>query len=904
MAKRGSIYRSIQPKAVQAVSRLTLLFSLRKPGTIQLCLWNLAASICPRMSNTGINNSIAARDCEQLQLLPHNTSVGKEPVNNSCKKYRNLIPAVGTDSLHRDLSCETPDDILPKRRPGKLSYKLMLYRSVTGCLLHFHRAQLYMSLFAILCITILLASCSATKRIPGNDALYTGAAINLEEPGDSSKINTRSLKAELNGLLRPEPNDYLLGMPVEVMMYNFFYTEKKKGLTAWLQRKLGDPPVLASAVKLEKNRQIMENRLLNKGFFSAEVKVDTTVSKKKMHATYTALLRPQYRIRSVHFPEGTDSFSVTMRSLASESLLKVNDPYDLETIKSERQRIDKKLKELGYYYFSPDCLIADVDSTAGNHMVDMYLRLKKDIPENALHVYRINDVIVYAEYNAGDSIQDVTNIDTVNGYRIVDPAHTIQPDIFPAVLTFNKGDLYNRTDHNYSLNRLVSLGVYKFVKARFQETDTTAVPALNTFYYLTPAQKKSFYFEVSALTKSNNSNGGEFKWSWRNRNIFRRAEMFDISVFAGFERQVYSQQPTVNTDRYGGDMTLILPRIIPRMPIKATANYLPKTSISAGYELFKRTTQYTLSSAHGSYGYIWKENVKKMHQLSIASINFVKPLEITPEYQAEIDTNITLARAIEQQFIIGAIYNYNYNSRLQANSRKHNYYFNGNIDISGNLIGLITGANANEGKQVNIFGTPFSQFIRLDAEFRHYMRVGANNMLVSRFNAGMGYAYGNSFTMPFIKQFFSGGASSIRAFRARSLGPGTYYGGNPQEEGFLPDQPGDIKLEVNSELRAKLFSFLYGAVFVDAGNIWLFKEDSARPGGKISSAFLQQFAVGTGLGLRVDVSFFVLRLDVSFPIRKPFAEGGPKWVFDEIDLGSSSWRKANVVYNIAVGYPF
>ena len=218
------------------------------------------------------------------------------------------------------------------------------------------------------------------------------------------------------------------------------------------------------------------------------------------------------------------------------------------------------------------------------------------------------------------------------------------------------------------------------------------------------------------------------------------------------------------------------------------------------------------------------------------------------------------------------------------------------------LPGLITGANAKTGDQRKFLGVPFSQYIRTEADFRHLLRVGNSSALASRFFAGAGYAFGNSLTMPFIKQFFSGGASSVRAFRARGLGPGTYYAGNPKDS-FIADQPGDIRLEMNIEYRVKLVSVLHGAVFVDAGNIWLFKDDPYRPGGKFTENFINQFAVGTGAGLRVDVSFFVLRADLAFPIRKPYIDGG-KWVFSEINFNSNEWRRNNLLLNVAIGYPF
>ncbi len=213
-------------------------------------------------------------------------------------------------------------------------------------------------------------------------------------------------------------------------------------------------------------------------------------------------------------------------------------------------------------------------------------------------------------------------------------------------------------------------------------------------------------------------------------------------------------------------------------------------------------------------------------------------------------------------------------------------------------------------KKRKIFNAPFSQYIRGEAEFRHYLSLGRLrreriNQLVSRVIVGVGYGYGNSTTMPFIKQFFIGGTNSIRAYQARSLGPGTFYGGNPVVKNtFLPDQPGDIKIEMNTELRFKLFSFLRGALFADAGNIFTIKTDSARPGSKFSSVFFNQLAVGAGIGIRADIQFLVLRFDVAIPVRKAYLPGGPAWVFNQINFSDKLWRRENIIYNIAIGYSF
>ncbi len=763
-------------------------------------------------------------------------------------------------------------------------------------------------------VSLLLFSCSATKSVPDGDALYMGADVDLKKANDSVRFNKKNTTVELEELVRPAPNKRFLGIPFKLLIHNMIDTPSKpKGLKHWLKYKVGEPPVLASSVNIEKNRQVLQNRLENNGFFHTEVTFDTVIKNKKMNVTYKADVQQQYKIRNLFLPKDSGYIYTILRQMGRRSTLRKGRAYNLDRIKAERERIDKRLKELGFYYFGPDDIIFDVDSTVGNHEVDVYEKIKKQTPFRSLVHYKINDVIIYPDYTIeSDTIPfqpDSSN--KYKGYYIIDPEEKFKPQMLTRTVVFKPGDIYNRTDHNTSLNRLVSLGVYKFVKARFEDTDTSMHPVLNTFYYLTPLPRKSIRLEVSGLTKSNNSNGTEVSLSWRNRNFFRGAELFTATAYGGFERQISGQQ-SVNTIRYGAEVNLTVPRILGPWEFKTHGDYVPQTNFNIGYELFARDTQYTLSSVRASYGYTWKEAATKEHQLKVLSVNFVQPTNIYPNYQKHVlDSNITLARSIEKQFIVGSIYNFNYNSQNVPNRKKNNYFFNGNVDLSGNILGLITGANLQDNKQKQLFGRPFSQYARLEADFRHYLRIGGNRrqggtVLASRFLAGLGYAWGNSLTMPFSKQFFAGGVNSLRAFRARSVGPGSYYPGD-RDSVFIPDQPGDIRLELNTELRFKLVSVLYGAAFVDAGNIWLFRNDTQRPGGTFTSKFFQQFAVGTGLGLRVDIQFFVIRLDAGFPIRmldpdKPL--NGFRWVFKDIALGDSDWRRKNLVFNLAIGYPF
>lgn len=754
-------------------------------------------------------------------------------------------------------------------------------------------------------MAVLLAACDNTKHLADGQNLYTGSKVNVKSDPKVGKKTRKALESEMQTLLRPAPNGKILGARVKLALYNSVDTPKGKGLRYLIKYKLGEPPVIASYSQLENNRVVIQNRLENRGYFHDTAMLDTTIKNRKLFATYNAYIGTQYTIHQITYPKDSSILSRTIRGRDEKrnlrrSLFKAGAPYDLDVVKAERARIDERLKDRGFYYFNADYLLAHVDSTIGDHKVDIDMHIKPETPQAAKQQYRINDVVVYADYDI-DSDSSRAGATQYGGYTIVDPQHKFNPKIFSRTLVFDSGDLYKRSDHNLSLNRLTTLGVYKFVKARF-EKDPNSDSLLNAYYYLTPTQRKSIRFQASGLTKSNNATGGELSLSWRNRNMFKGAELFTITAYVGLEQQI-SSGINVGTRRTGVEANLYVPRIIAPFKFKTNSGYIPQTKFMLGYELFNRNTQYLLTSLRGSYGYVWKENVLSEHQLNIVNISSVQPTNITPEYQAALDTNILLRRAIEKQFIIGSTYNYNYNTLNKPNRRRNNYYFNGNLDLSGNLIGLATGASIDKGKVKNILGTPFSQYTRVELEFRHTLRFNEFRSFNTRVIGGIGYAYGNSSNIPFIKSFFAGGTSDIRAFRSRTLGPGTFYAGNPRDV-FVVDQPGDVKMEINAEYRGKLVSIVRYALFADAGNVWTRQFDSTRPGSKFSSQFLSQFAVGVGAGLRFDINILVLRLDLAIPVRLPYNAEGDRWVFDQIDFSSKDWRRNNLVFNLAIGYPF
>lgn len=762
---------------------------------------------------------------------------------------------------------------------------------------------------------VLFAGCNATKKVPANDALYTGATLKLENSKASKKQN-KVLKSDLHDLIRPKPNSRILGIPFKLLIYNI--AGKKNNFINKFLRKTGEPPVLLSRVNLDKNIQVLTNTLENNGFFHANTTGDTIVKNKKASASYVSATGVQYKINEVSFPKDSSAISQAIRDISSKSILNKGDPFNLAVVKAERLRIDAALKEQGYYYFNPDDLIVWVDSTNGSDLANLYVKLKPEVPEASLHPYTINDIYIYSNYNLSTAARDTLKAhDTLlhKGYHVIDRKNLFKPLVFEQMMRFEPGELYNRTEHNLTINRLINLATFKFVKNRFEPvTDSFK---LNTYYYLTPLTKKSLSAEIGGLSKSNNVTGSEVTLRWRNRNALRGAELLTINAYGGFEVQYSGQFSGYNTYRYGVDANLAFPRfLIPFFDLKTQGSFVPRTNIQLGYDILQRQKLYTLNSYRAQFGYNWKESMQKEHSLNPIVVNYVQSLNVTDSFVKYLRDYPTLQRTIAKQFIIGSSYNFNYNQLVNREKNAGGLYFNGLLDLSGNLLGLITGANAKEGKTVNLFGTPFSQYIKTEFDTRYYIRVGQNDQWANRVIVGVGIPYGNSRILPFVKQFFAGGSNSLRGFRSRSVGPGTYGGGQGLRDstGILPDITGDMKLEFNTEYRAKLFSIVNGAVFVDAGNVWLYNDYPGapsvpdQPGAQFNKNFMKQLAIDAGVGLRIDVTILLLRLDVAIPLRKPWLPEGERNVISEIDFfgnkTSADWRKRNIIYNIAIGLPF
>ena len=788
--------------------------------------------------------------------------------------------------------------------------------------MYLERIQLILQkeVFIILMILMIFTGCSNTQYLPEGAELYTGGEVEIisdREVPDKSK-----LMYEMKSVIRPEPNTTVLGIfRPKLSIYNWVgEPEKEKGVRRWAREKFGEKPVLFNDVPINTNIQLITNRLENNGHFTPKVSYILNRKNQKVSINYQVTIQNPYTIKSVSFPRDSGDLELRIRQSSKSSLLQTGKPYKLEELINERIRVDSVLKNEGFFYFNPDYIIFSVDSTAGSREVDIYVNVKKDIPATARRPYKIKNVIINTNYSLEAEQMGVEGVDTtlVNGMYVFDRNNDFNPEIFKRTIFLRSGDNYSRRKHEITLNHLMGLGVFQFVNIRFADLEAEGdTGKLNAFINLTPIERRAIRFELSAVSKSNNFAGPGLSGNYRNRNLLKGAELFILNLSGNYETLIAGKRRGLNSYELGINAELQIPRFVapfyvnPERPI----SFIPKTRIIAAYQTLNRVQFFWLNSFNVSFGYLWGESRVKKHELNPISLNFVRLGDITPEFEEILNRNPILRRSFENQLIIGSVYSFTFNDQI-LEDRRHNYFFRGNIDVAGHSMHLVQSVfrtePVTEEKPYLVLGIPYSQYSRIDADFRYYFRPSPKSRIVARLIAGTGIAYGNARTLPYVKQFYIGGANSIRAFQPRSLGPGSYplldtlqSNANVEGPSLFLDQTGDMKLETNLEYRFPLVAMLKGAVFLDAGNIWTIRENPDTPGGQFKlNSFYKEIAVGTGFGLRLDIEFFVLRFDLGVPLRKPFLEETGRWVINEIDFGSPEWRAQSLVLNIAIGYPF
>ncbi len=760
----------------------------------------------------------------------------------------------------------------------------------------------YSAIIFILLI-ICTTSCSVRKYLPPGQRLYRGASATITKTGEV-KASKRSLKKTVLQAAIPKPNKFFLGQPYKVWWWYFIGTPKReKGFKAFLRGKLGEPPVFASRVHTESAAENMAALMHNLGYFQTTVQGDTSNYSYFTKAKYTANVHPQYHLGKLEWIDDSSALIQTLKEeFFKNGFLKEGDPYTLSTFSAEYDRLDLYLKTKGYYYFNPSNIFSYVDSTVGDRKVNAIFNIKKTTPKIATEIYSMNDVTLYPNYSLDQATPDTARygLNMYDGLFIQDSTKKFKNNLFANTVTYRPGDVYNSSEQNASLNRLINLGVFKFVKSRYERPSDTTNNLLNVFYYLTPLPKKSLQAQVDGFTKENNYFGTEVSVNWRNRNAFRGAEQLGIRAYGGLETTSGDSIKNSNY-RLGSEVTLKVPRyVIPFFRINEKKFYPPNTTFLLGYEYFIRTLLYTKNLFRFNYEFTWKNNILNQFTFSPVALSYLSVTGVTDSFNKQLAANPSLKLNVYPEATVGSFFNYTYNSGIKSTINK--WYFSGGADLAGNLLGLATGAKHYREKK--IFGTPFAQYAKFDADLHYARRLNKNNLtLANRISFGIGLPYNNSKILPYGKLYTIGGANSLRGFRSRSLGPGIHKP-TAEDQRFFQIIGGDLKLLANTEIRIPVTKLISTALFIDAGNIWTKDTILFGQEGKFTKDWFKQIAVSSGFGIRFDATILLIRADLGIPLRKPFLPEGQRWVLSNFDFGSAAWRRENLILNIALGLPF
>lgn len=754
---------------------------------------------------------------------------------------------------------------------------------------------------------LLLQSCNIKRFIPEDELLYKGAE--LEFISEDEIERKKELKSQLQALIKPQPNSSFLGTDIGLYYHYKAQQESPGFINKFLNRKIGEEPVYLSDAHPVQTEQIMVNRLENSGYFFS--RVDYTVEEypdKKTGKIFYRIHLPEEPYVLENYAVESDSLMIyrQIQQTLGDAIPEPGTPFDLTELKLERERIDRELKTQGYYNFSADFLIFEADTNQYDRKkFDLFIRLKKDVPEEGIKPYIVKDINVYPNFVIGsDDLERDTTV--FNNKNYIQNEEFFEPEKLDPFIVLEEGELYDPVASSRTSRRLTSIGAYKFVNIRYEVIDSLSTEKLGYLQaniYLSPLNKRAIRAELQAVTKSNSFAGPHLALTYSNRNLFHGGEILNLTANVGYETQLSGgNQPGQTSTQLGLEADLIFPRML--FPIDINENWfdysIPKTRINAGIEYMNRSNLFSLTSVSSSFGYIWRANRYVTHEFDPISVHYVQLSNTTQRFEDILDDNAFLRRSFEQQFIAGLNYTFLYNGMVDAQDT-HQFFFNSNLNLAGNLLNLLSGGETPK----TFLGAEFAQFAKIDGDFRYHFNFAADQKIATRLYAGLGVPYGNSDIIPFSRQFFAGGPYSVRAFQIRRLGPGSY---RPEGENIsYYDQMGNIKLEANLEYRFPVYSFLKGAVFADAGNIWNTEKNlpvSDEPltdeqeelieKGTFGSEFLDEIAVGVGAGLRVDIQSFVIRLDLAFPTRTPWFPEGERWEL----------RLKDPVLNFAVGYPF
>jgi len=744
-------------------------------------------------------------------------------------------------------------------------------------------------------------------------------------------MNKNSVDAgELKSLYRQKPNRKNLGLYLNIRFWNYSTKGKETGFKRWIKSTFAAEPVLLDTTLCVSSLKQLKYYLENHGYFNSDISYSVKYPPSRKRAakvTYKVFTYKPYKINKVSYSINDATLKAFVYSEKADCKIKSGDIYNVDNIDAERDRITRTLRNNGYFYFSKDYISFNIDSSLNSRQVDISIKIldaraPSDIkPDSMITVkhkrYTLNKIIVNTEFEPDINISKT--YDTIRSLipnRIKNRPPKIYYYVYSGKLKINKktisqsvfidsADYFNITDVEKTYKSLLDLKVYRFVNITFKEIKggSNVTGELDCLIKLT----KSAVQAIAVSTETTNK-GGELGLSaglvYENKNLLRGADIFSMKIngaveFQSLKKNAIKEKPVIkslqfiNTVEAGIGLNLKIPRfLIPIKQERFPKYFKPKTNIEAvfNYQIRPDYERYYIS---GSFGYQWKENDYKTHILTPFQVNMVK---ITPDssFKAQIDAlnNTTLQNSYRDHITTSLTYSFIYNTQ-KLNSPHDFIYFRTNVELAG-LIFWVTNQVRKKQGAYNLLGIPYSQYFRIDADFRYYMVINELNKIVYRAYAGFGSPYDNDNVLPFEKSFYMGGANSMRGWRLKTLGPGAYK----QPDSLSLEKTGDISIEMNIEYRFPIYKILRGAIFLDVGNIWLRKPSNQLPLAVFNyKTFLGELAFDSGLGLRADFGYFVIRLDGAVIIKDPSMPLHSRWI------GQNS-NKFMVIGNLGIGYPF
>jgi len=762
-------------------------------------------------------------------------------------------------------------------------------------------------IYLILSLPIVLGSCSNLKYLKNDQKLLTNNAVHVH--GVENKRLSSELKYELDRRIYPNPNKKFLGLfRVGLSIHNWAKQRRTTKVNSWLMETIGDSAVLYNEAIVGDVERDMEKYLVSRGFFNAEVKMDSVVRGKKIKLIYNAYPRKRMLIDSIRLVSLDNNVQGILNREGYLLQLKAGDPVDYYAFEKERRDITVLMRDRGYAFFYPNYINFRVDTiNTKGALVFPFISMVQD---SFVHKpYKIRNIYVRPKFDGG--LIDSAQLKTFKreGLSIISATEDfgIKERVLLNNITFRPNRLFTYRDFQLTSTRLADLGIYRAPDIRYYSVSEEK-NLVDVVINLKEAKKMSVGadFEVSTIQESaiRSSIGLGLKLSYQNRNLFKGGEILRINTEGRIEVAIGNRSATrtINGQSLNLSAELTLPRILFPLPNKSSG----KTVFSSNYRYLNNIDYYSYRSINASYGYVINLNKRSSLIYTPIGVNYLFPVT-TALFDTILTVNPYLLNSFERQFILGSSYQYIYNGIENRDG------FTWGVDALLDNAGLVMkGINEliSPDEPLSIGnGATYSQYVKAQFSTRMHYRLSRSSLLAGRVVAGVGYAYGNSDVLPYVKQFYMGGPSSMRAWRIRELGPGSHVDTFQLNNNIQPYQTGDVRFELNAEYRFQLFGDRFKwALFTDIGNIWTLRNNLDNRTGVSFAAnrFLSDLAVGAGYGLRLDFSIVLIRLDAGFKIKNPYKDELLGTYSHYNSNNRFSFRKffTDPSYQLAIGYPF